>query len=100
MDTKFTPGPWRIGTPGPNGCMTIGAQNGLMTAVIAHSINENDQRETAQANALLVAACPEVLGALMNLVRELEQGDDEGLLSHSETMIAARRAIAKATGTA
>ena len=60
----FTPGPWRIGTPGPNGCATIGTERGLMTAVIAHSLNEPSQAETAKANARLIASAPTLLEAL------------------------------------
>ena len=33
MTTKFTPGPWRIGTPPPNGEQTIGDLHGLMVAL-------------------------------------------------------------------
>ena len=63
-ESKFTPGPWRIGTPGPNGCYTIGTVRGLMTAMIAHSRNEPDQAIEAEANARLIAAAPELIEAL------------------------------------
>lgn len=66
-ESKFTPGPWRIGTPGPNGCYTIGTVRGLMTAMIAHSINETDQAVEAKANAKLIAAAPEMHGLLNDL---------------------------------
>lgn len=62
--SKHTKGPWKIGTPGPNGCYTIGTERGLMTAMIAHSICEPDQVEEAKANAALIAAAPELLEAL------------------------------------
>lgn len=64
MKTAHTAGPWRVGTPGPNGCYTIGTERGLMTAMIAHSINEADQKEQAEANARLIAAAPEMMEAL------------------------------------
>ncbi len=63
MANKHTPGPWKVGTPGPNGCYTVGTQGGLMTAMIAHSICEPDQIETANANARLIAASPDLLAA-------------------------------------
>ena len=64
MSEKHTPGPWRVGTPGPNGCYTVGTKGGLMTAMIAHSINEPDQREQAIGDARLIAAAPELLAAV------------------------------------
>lgn len=64
-DTQHTPGPWKIGTPGPNGCYTIGTEKGgLMTAIIAHSIREPKEEQEAKANARLVAAAPDMLEAL------------------------------------
>ena len=64
METKHTPGPWRMGTPGPNGCYTVGTERGLMTAMVAHSINEPDQAEQAEADAKLIAAAPDLLAEL------------------------------------
>lgn len=98
MTHKFTDGPWRIGAPGPNGCMTIGTEQGLMTAVIAHSVNENDQRETAQANARLIAAAPELLTALADLLAMCERQDDFNDDGDGGMFDRASAAIAKATG--
>ena len=69
---KHTPGPWRVGTPGPNGCCTVGTERGLMTAMVAHSINEPDQAEQAKADAALIAAAPELLAALTAAVAFIE----------------------------
>lgn len=74
MDRKHTPGPWRIGTPGPNGCYTIGTERGLMTAMIAHSISEPGQVDEAKANASLIAAAPDLLKALERIAREHDCG--------------------------
>lgn len=68
--SKHTPGPWRIGTPGPNGCYTVGTERGLMTAMVAHSINEPEQAEQAEANAKLIAAAPDLLEALISLTED------------------------------
>lgn len=57
-EAKFTPGPWRIGTAGPNKCPTIGA-NGLMVAMVAYGENH-----PTEANARLIAAAPAMLEAL------------------------------------
>lgn len=64
---KHTPGPWKYSTePQPNGCPIIGAQ-GLMIAMLAHTVNQADQRETALANARLIAVAPELLEALKRI---------------------------------
>lgn len=99
MDAKHTPGPWVYYTePQPNGCPIVGAC-GLMVAMLAHSIYEPEQRDTALANASLIAAAPMLLEALQNIVASLSEHDDEGMIEHAEQMIAARAAIATATAT-
>ena len=70
--SKATPGPWSFYTePQPNGCPIVGAK-GLMIAQLAHSINYNDQAETAIANARLIAAAPELLEALKTAHAHIE----------------------------
>ena len=95
---KHTPGPWRIGTPGPNGSYTVGTVQGLMTAVIAESLHDNP--EVANADASLVSAAPELLGALEELKDLFEmfrmlsfQDPEEG-----STAWKVNNAIAKAKG--
>jgi hypothetical protein len=61
MSKKFTPGPWRVGAHGPNGCYTVGTEHGLMTAMVAHSVNVHDHRERAIADARLIASAPLML---------------------------------------
>lgn len=69
MGAQHTPGPWTFYTePQPNGCPIVGAK-GLMVAMLAHSINHDDQRDTAIANAHLIAAAP----MLLAVVQELEE---------------------------
>lgn len=65
---KFTEGPWKIGTPGPNGCLTIGTERGLMTAMIAHSINEPSQESQARGDAALIARSPSMYEALERIL--------------------------------
>lgn len=93
--SRHTPGPWKIGTPGPNGCYTVGTQGGLMTAMIAHSICEPDQVDTANANARLIAAAPELLEALEEIVAA---ADGDGWNQLDASFSKARAAISKATG--
>jgi len=60
---NHTPGPWRYSNaPQPNGCPIIGA-GPLMVAMLAHTVNDPTQRETAHANARLIAAAPKLLAA-------------------------------------
>ncbi len=93
MTHKHTPGPWMIGTYGPNGCYTVGTKQGLMTAMTAHSVNLPDQREQAIGNAKLIAAAPKLLTALEAVVAAARVSDAELALA----LDAARATIAKAT---
>lgn len=89
MSTQYTPGPWRIGTPPPNGEQTIGTLNGLMVAVATTGA----EMEETKANARLIAAAPELLEALQSVLENCL--DSEGLCAaHAK----ARAAIAKAEG--
>lgn len=64
MTNYATPGPWKVGTPGPNGCATVGTRYGLMVAQIAHSLNIPDQAGEARMNAALISAAPEMLDVI------------------------------------
>lgn len=102
--SKPTPGPWRIGTPGPNGCYTVGTENGLMVAMVAQSANQLDQCEQAIGDALLIAAAPELLEACVVLIEWDEREKDHAVNFHARmalcdaALLKARAAIAKAEG--
>ena len=96
--SKHTPGPWVVGTPGPNGCFTIGTTRGLMTAMISHSINEKDQADTAIANASLIAAAPEMLAVLEMFIKNWSGSDVDWFTQCYEIERLAESAIAKAKG--
>ena len=96
--SKHTPGPWVVGTPGPNGCFTIGTTGGLMTAMISHSINEKDQANTAIANASLIAAAPEMLAVLEMFIKNWRGSDVDWFTQCYEIERLAEIAIAKAKG--
>lgn len=76
-----------------------------MVAMLAHSINHDDQRETALANASLIAQAPTLLRLLKRITDnayEIEW-DAYGLNNFEdfdvgETIKEAREAIARATG--
>ena len=96
--SKHTPGPWVVGTPGPNGCFTIGTTCGLMTAMISHSINEKDQADTAIANAALIAAAPEMLAVLEMFIKNWRGSDVDWFTQCYEIERLAESAITKAKG--
>jgi siroheme synthase (precorrin-2 oxidase/ferrochelatase) len=52
-DKQHTPGPWRVGTPPPNGEQTIGTFEGLMVAVATTGASGI----SAKANARRIVAC-------------------------------------------
>lgn len=87
---KHTPGPWTVGTPGPNGCPTVGTARGLMVAMVAHSLEMPNQRGQAAGDAALISAAPDLLEALRGVLRVADRKTDE--------FDVARAAIAKATG--
>ena len=103
METKHTPGPWRCGEQGAQGYDSIRIHTGkparneaerrtelMICDVFGHSAAEN------RANARLIAAAPELLAALEELLvitadRLRYQGDE---------VLNARAAIAQAKGEA
>jgi hypothetical protein len=63
-----------------------------MVAMLAHSINQSEQREVALANARLIAAAPDLLNALTVLADAAE--------AFGIPVEAARASITRATGAA
>ena len=66
-----TPGPWRIGTPPPNGQQTIGTRQGLMLAVATTGIGM--EAETLANATYIAAASPDTIAALLD---RLEAADE------------------------
>jgi hypothetical protein len=99
-NAKFTPGPWEARPMGAyNKGFDIYSEGVRPSAgKIAHV--PATETKPVKANALLIAAAPELLAALQTIVESLADEDEEGLIEHVEPMIAARRAIAKARGEA
>jgi hypothetical protein len=92
--TKFTPGPWKIGTPPPNGEQTIGTEQGLMVAVSTTGAGIQ-----TKANAHLIAAAPDLYEALEDLSIN-DFGSNGWTNSMERIAIKARAALAKARGEA
>lgn len=86
--SKNTPGPWDYSWEiHPNGCPTVG-HRGLMVCMVAHSAKDPDQKETALANANLIAAAPDLLEALIDVRRALELANFTGELAVVDAAIA------------
>ena len=90
-EMKHTPGPWRIGTAPPNGEQTIGTIRGMMVAVATTGVG---MEEETLANARLMAASPELLESLQDML-VLQAGISA---DPQDTLQRARDAIVKATG--
>lgn len=107
MEAKFTPGPWF--TSRPHGTIYIEARLRGTTLQEVASVGPTETANQQEANARLIAAAPELLEALSKMVdrityyAELKSGEipnieDWAYTYNSGDMIAARAAIAKATG--
>ena len=100
LATEPTDGPWRQGTRGPNGHPVIGAGS-LLIAMLAHSANEPDNKQVAEANAAYItAANPEIIRALLaerdellNEKRWIEQQPDDDEKLYEQIMLDARRSF-------
>lgn len=96
---KHTPGPWRTG--GLSGGAVFSGEK--MVAAVYGDDRECNVDKRMQANARLIAAAPELLEALRDLDEcYCEAGQElsrEDRHRHRMTLIKARAAISRATGT-
>ena len=96
MTAKHTPGPWY--TDISDAMIAVRARHeerdygGGLTVAILGQFMEPGTDET-HANARLIAAAPELLAALQNLVADF----DKSVITTDPMLIEARAAIAKAT---
>lgn len=100
METKtmHIPGPWTAKQSGlaPERSWTIQDARGWhMAAVPYMGWHDAETDNLLEANARLIATAPELLEALVNLMRETDDGTQLCARDFAE---AARAAIAKATG--
>jgi hypothetical protein len=99
-ETKHTPGPWSVA---PRRQVLASNKRGLLvaqvaTGSVASSIGSAiiDEAE-GQANACLIAAAPELLEALKDLIDDLEIRSKNGVVDCSHGVYCnARQAISKA----
>lgn len=98
---KHTPGPWfaRFHGDGAFDIEDKDPREGCnLSSVLCSRYTWREKAVEMKANARLMAASPDLLAALQTFVKYLADTDEEGLIEHVEPMIAARAAIAKATG--
>ncbi|MFU5560252.1 hypothetical protein ACM7V5_04795 [Pseudomonas aeruginosa] len=87
---KHTPGPWHVG--GPNKC-TIYDKHGQRLANSFEGVMATQRTDSeCEANARLIAAAPELLDALVNLLPLISP-----LKAESQQVANASAAIAKST---
>lgn len=107
-NAKHTPGPWVVRTIDQS-LATVETQDGRYIIGNAGQLRADDWRTDhieRKANARLIAAAPELLDALVDLLEADVYADGEGLvyIKHSDTddgekaVAKARAAIAKAQG--
>lgn len=99
MTTKHTTGPWKIAYGGAegDGYFSIGSKEKIKT--ICESSPYPDQfDEELRANARLIAAAPDLLGACKKALAHLAALDGESAPYNVRVRISLREAIAKAEG--
>ena len=96
MSTKHTPGPWNYAGPSDIGRDTYSIYG---NGPLAYTAGPSDYGETAEANARLIAAAPDLLEALKDVVSQIAAYDK--LFGKNSCAIddsPAKYAIDKATG--
>jgi len=92
--SKHTPGPWEIKRHFDSCYRYISAPEHIALAQVVWCVEEEERSPVCEANAHLIAAAPELLEALENLLK-VHEGEG-GTQHHAGDM--ARAAIAKAKG--
>lgn len=94
--SKHTPGPWKVRMHwSDSGCYEVYPTRGKTPSIgqwaaIAEITDGASKGESVRANSLLIAAAPDLLEALIGVLRVADRKTDE--------FDAARAAIARATG--
>lgn len=104
--SKHTPGPWAISNAyGGGTAIWISSKSGAPMVLQGAQCLRSDTAkyeqisvDQLQANARLIAATPELLGALQVMLRDYAAVHDIGDVEMQPAIYQARAAIAKATG--
>ena len=103
METKFTPGPWRLnfgvdeGKPFPEDWkqVSISSKSEYGPVIVTIDFENWDvTKEQGQANARLIAAAPDLYEACKEFVRKVDCGEARSVRSYKQM----KSAIAKAEG--
>lgn len=104
MTTKFTPGPWYVGTGTYEGrniysAVSVTDDEGFTYQPVVATA-EDDGINCWDANARLIAAAPDLLEALQNIAEYWNQDQNEAAMADAcwHAIHTARAAIARATG--
>ena len=101
--SKATPGPWSVGCP--NGKRHDIMKSGyVVVAELPHVQGDSamviEAYKEREANAALIAACPDLLQALQEMVKIWEGPRERAAVGFAAAVVQARAAISKAKGTA
>ena len=94
METKHTPGPWKVFRTNAGELDSITTMNGLRVAGTVTFYGNNQ----GEANARLIAAAPELLEAAVACVNHVRGYHDTLSDGELEVLNLCQAAIAKATG--
>ena len=100
METKHTPGPWRVVNYQDKNDVprVVSDKGGIAVLCINRYLGEAGPSKQEQINAALIAAAPELLEALKAMVAIWEGPRELAALRFAKSVIDARAAIAKAPG--
>ena len=95
--TTHTPGPWFIDGTASDDCLDVYHHNGRICMIYCDSTQNPTAEDLAEAeaNARLIAAAPDLLAALSNIILSSDANCGDSLANAIE---AARNAINKAKG--
>jgi len=99
MKSKCTPEPWGVGDLDRNEQRRVIAENGRLVVVCAHE-SVGSLVPEMEANAILIAAAPDLLRELKFMVRDWIEivGDEDENRTPADRLEKAKAAIAKAEG--
>ena len=93
--SKHTLGPWEVSEGYPSDIWHVDMPSRGYSVVVSRAEEDWDMAvEEVQANARLIAAAPDLLDALENMIDACEHWEDQD----DPVLVAARGAIAKAQG--